>query len=34
MTLAGTVPALAQFQDFAAESLASAHQLTRELAGA
>ena len=34
MTLAGTVPALAQFQDFAAESLASAHQLTQELAGA
>jgi FMN-dependent NADH-azoreductase len=34
MTLAGTVPALAQFQDIAAESLASAHRAAKELATA
>jgi FMN-dependent NADH-azoreductase len=32
MTLAGTVPALAQFQDVAAESLASAHRSAKKLA--
>jgi FMN-dependent NADH-azoreductase len=32
MTLAGTVPALAQFQDIADESLANAHRRAKELA--
>jgi FMN-dependent NADH-azoreductase len=32
MTLAGTVPALAQFQDIAAESLRNAHRTARQLA--
>jgi FMN-dependent NADH-azoreductase len=34
MTLADTVPALAQFKDFAAESLETAHRTVRELATA
>jgi hypothetical protein len=32
MTLADTVPALAQFKDFAAQSRRAAHETVRELA--
>jgi FMN-dependent NADH-azoreductase len=34
LTLAGVVPAMAQFQDLAAQSRADAHRVVRELAGA